>query len=228
MDKIPTFIKKSLKWLGVLLVGIILYFVVMLVIAYIPLNSNTKPCNEECIDVYLLSNGVHTDIVLPVVHELKDWNSTIDSRKTKAGNTGFQYISIGWGDKGFYLNTATWGELTFKTAFEALFYMSESAMHITFYNTMTESERCRKIAISRESYNEILQYIDSSFKRDTRGACIYIENAHYNNNDIFFEAKGKYSLFYTCNTWTNNCLKAGRQKACLWTLLDKGIFYQYR
>lgn len=228
MKKFPGILKSVLKWIGMFLIGIILYFIVMLAIAYIPVNSNKEICKEECIEVYLLSNGVHTDIVLPVVHELNDWNTTIDSKKTRGGNTDFKYISIGWGDKGFYLNAATWGDLTFKTAFEALFYMSESAMHVTFYNSMTETERCKKIYISKVSYRRILQYIHASFEKDIQGKFQYIENAHYNNNDVFLEAKGKYSLFYTCNTWTNNCLKFGGQRACLWTLLDKGIFYQYR
>ncbi|MCX6352889.1 MAG: DUF2459 domain-containing protein, partial [Bacteroidetes bacterium] len=35
------------------------------------------------------------------------------------------------------------------------------------------------------------------------------------------------SLFYTCNTFTNQALKAGGLKACLWPPFDKGIFKKY-
>jgi len=228
MKKVTNVFKRFLKMLGIILIALVVYIIVVLSIAYIPVYSNEQTCKEDCIEAYLYSNGVHTDIVLPVVHELKDWNTVIDSKKTKSGKTNFKYISIGWGDKGFYLNTPTWADLTFNTAFKAMFYMSESAMHVTFYNNMIESERCKKILISKESYAKILQYIDSSFEKDTQGNYLYIENASYGNNDVFLDAKGRYSLFYTCNTWTNNCLKAGELKACLWTLLDKGLFYHYR
>ena len=46
--------------------------------------------------------------------------------------------------------------------------------------------------------------------------------------DAFYDAKGKYSLFYTCNTWANCALKAANQKASLWTVYDKGIFCHYK
>ena len=53
-------------------------------------------------------------------------------------------------------------------------------------------------------------------------------DAVYGNHDIFYEAKGSYNLFYTCNTWTNSALKAANQKASLWTVYDKGILYHYQ
>ena len=46
--------------------------------------------------------------------------------------------------------------------------------------------------------------------------------------DAFYDAKGSYNLTRTCNTWTNNALKAAGLKACLWTPFDSGIFWQYR
>jgi hypothetical protein len=47
------------------------------------------------------------------------------------------------------------------------------------------------------------------------------------DNDAYYEAHMRYSLFHTCNTWINNGLKASQKKACLWTPTSGGIFYQY-
>jgi uncharacterized protein (TIGR02117 family) len=171
---------------------------------------------------------VHSDIVVPIKNEIKDWSGQLDSKNTKSGKNDYDYVGIGWGDKGFYLDTPTWGDLTFKTAFNALFYLSTSAMHVTFYKGVQENEHCKKICISKESYQQIVHYIESSFVFEMNGSYIRIENASYWDNDLFYDAKGRYGIFYTCNTWTNNCLKAGNLKACLWTLFDKGIFYQYK
>jgi hypothetical protein len=44
----------------------------------------------------------------------------------------------------------------------------------------------------------------------------------------FYNAKGRYSLFYTCNTWANQALKSANQKAALWTIFDFGIFQHYK
>jgi len=197
-------------------------------IAYIPVNANVLVCKEDCVEIYLRSNGVHTDIVMPIKDSLQDWTGKINPALTKSKRTDFRYVAIGWGDKGFYLDTPTWGDLTFKTAFNALFYLSSSAMHVTFYDEMKEGEHCKKIYVSKTNYQKIISYIESSFDKNEAGDYVYIENASYGNRDVFLEAKGRYSFLYTCNTWTNNCLKAGDQKACLWTLFDTGIFYQYK
>ena len=225
---VKIYVNTLLKYSLITLTAIVIYILLVTALAYIPVHSGFKTCETDCVDIYLRSNGVHTDIVLPVTSELKDWNKQIDSKKTKSGKTGFKYIAVGWGDKGFYLDTPTWNDLTFKTAFNALFYLSSSAMHVTFYDNMTEGERCKKVSISKESYAEIISFIESSFEHVDSTAYILIPDVSYGNTDLFYEAKGRYNLFYTCNSWTNNCLKAGRMKACLWTLFDKGIFYQYR
>lgn len=222
------FIKLFLKYTLFVLLGIVAYVIVVVSVAYIPVNTDAQACSTGCVEVYLLSNGVHTDIVLPIKNDLKDWALQLDSRQTKSGRTDFKYVSIGWGDKGFYLNTPTWGDLTFKTAFNALFYLSSSAMHVTFLNQLKESEHCKKIVISKSDYLKIVSFVESSFELNVSRSYILIPNASYGNNDLFYEAKGRYSLFYTCNTWTNNCLKSGNMKACLWTVLDKGFFYHYK
>jgi uncharacterized protein (TIGR02117 family) len=210
------------------ILAVVLYIACMYGIAYIPVNSDTPVCKEDCVEVYLRSNGVHTDVVMPVKDSLKDWTENINPALTKSGRTNFRYIAIGWGDKGFYLDAPTWGDLTFKTAFNALFYLSSSAMHVTFYDDIKEGERCKKIYLRKADYEKIISYIESSFDKNDKGDYMYIKNASYGNKDLFLEAKGRYSFLYTCNTWTNNCLKAGNQKACLWTLFDTGIFYHYK
>ena len=45
-----------------------------------------------------------------------------------------------------------------------------------------------------------------------------MSSAAYGKNDAFYEAKGSYSLFYTCNSWVNENLKEVGLKACRWTL----------
>lgn len=68
----------------------------------------------------------------------------------------------------------------------------------------------------------------NEFLETNSGEKIKIEtDAVYGKNDIFYEAKGSYSLFYTCNSWTNQALKAANQKAAFHTFTDTGIFRHY-
>lgn len=137
------------------------------------------------------------------------------------------FVGFGWGDKGFYLETPTWADLKCSTAFKAMFFMGTSAMHVTFHKEMTTGNQCRKIWISKQHYTELVAYIEHSFQKE-KNQFIYIPGHAYGQNDGFYEAKRRYNLFYTCNTWANDGLKSGHLKACLWTPLDKGIFYQYK
>ena len=101
-------------------------------------------------------------------------------------------------------------------------------MHATFYKQIKENEDCIKINISKEEYQKLIAYIEDSFQVDAEGNPILINATTYGQNDSFYEAHRKYSLFYTCNTWANNALKSADQKAAFWSPTDTGIFRHYR
>lgn len=224
---IRKFLRLILKILGAFVLLIILYFISAFGLSYITVNSDFKQCEKDAVEIYILTNGVHTDLVLPFQSEYKDWSKFVYPADTKSGNPSAMNVAFGWGDREFYLNTKTWDDLKFKTAFNALFYLSSSAMHVTFYNRLRETESCKKIYINKESYLKLVNYISISFNLDSLGNPILIKSATYWDNDSFYEAKGTFSLFFTCNTWTNLGLKTADLKACLWTPFYKGIFHQY-
>lgn len=217
-----------LKVVGVILGIVIIYVILGLLIPYIPVSAKDDGQKKE-VPIYIYTNGVHTDIVMPVKNDLQDWSRKIPFANTKSKKTDYQYIGIGWGDKGFYLDTPTWADLKFSTAVKAAFWLSDSAMHCTYYNTMKEGEDCKMIMISRGQYENLVKYVENKFDRDQNGNFILIPtNAVYGDNDAFYDAKGTYSFLYTCNTWSNNALKAAGQKAALWTPTDFGIFQHYK
>ena len=65
--------------------------------------------------VYLNTNGVHLDIVIPIENVE---NLVLSGIKY---NRNEKYLSFGWEDKNFYINTPTWSDLTVNNAFRALF-----------------------------------------------------------------------------------------------------------
>ncbi len=220
-------LRTVLRTIAALLGIVLVYIVLVLLLPYIevPAKPTTDP---KTTTIFILSNGVHTDIVVPVKSSEYDWSKEIRFADTQSKSTDFQYVGIGWGDKGFYLDTPTWAELKFSTAIKAAFWMSESAMHCTFYNNFPPDEEYHKIVLTQQQYQELIQYIRKKFDRDKNGNTIKVEtNAVYGKNDVFYEAKGTYSFLETCNTWTNRGLKVAGQKAALWTATDFGIFRHY-
>ncbi|ASK32279.1 urease-associated protein [Chryseobacterium sp. T16E-39] len=217
-----------LKALGIILGIVALYVVLVLLIPFIGVSAKDDGEKKE-IPIYIYTNGVHTDIVMPVKNDLQDWSTKVLFSNTTSKKTDYQYIGIGWGDKGFYLDTPTWADLKFSTAFKAAFWLSDSAMHCTYYNTMKEGDDCKMIMISRSQYKKLVEFVEAKFDRDKNGNFMVIPTtAVYSDNDAFYDAKGSYNFSYTCNTWTNDALKAAGQKAALWTATDFGIFRHYK
>lgn len=191
----------------------------------------TKPINEaseEAITLYLKTNGVHTDVVVPVNTAYKNWSNDLAFTHTRKADSTFAWLGMGWGDKGFYLETPTWADLKLSTAFKAAFAMSTTAIHATYYQHIEPSASCKPLRVSPRQYKLLIQYIEQGLQHTPDGHVIPIPtDAVYGNYDAFYEAHGAYSLFHTCNTWANNALKASEQKAALWTPFDWGILHHY-
>lgn len=218
----------TLKVLGIILGIVIIYVLLGFALPFISVSAKDDGQKKD-IPIYIYTNGVHTDIVMPVKNDLQDWSLKIPFANIKSGKTDYNYIGIGWGDKGFYLDTPTWADLKFSTAVKATFWLSDSAMHCTYYNTMNEGDDCKMIMISRSQYENLVKFVENKFDRDQNGNFMLIPtDAVYGDNDAFYDAKGTYSFLYTCNTWSNDALKAAGQKAALWTPSDFGIFQHYK
>ncbi|MBK6524623.1 MAG: DUF2459 domain-containing protein [Crocinitomicaceae bacterium] len=96
---------------------VLIYFNLAIVFSAVPVGGDEQ---SDGVKIYVKSNGIHTDICVPVTNEYKDWREFLPVKhfpKVKEHH----YVSIGWGDKGFFLDTPTWDDLTFYTAFNAAF-----------------------------------------------------------------------------------------------------------
>ena len=177
--------------------------------------------------VYIRSNGVHTDIILPLRSPGKDWSADVPFRNTVSGDTAFTHVAFGWGDKGFYLETKEWADLKASTALKAAFGLSGSAMHVTFCQRPVLDERCRSVVVDQGTLQRLTTAVLSGFALEPDGTTQWIADRHYEHNDAFYEGVGRYGLFFTCNTWANSALKDAGLPGALWTATAGGILRQY-
>lgn len=222
---------KALKYFALSLAAltsiVLVYLTAAWLLARIPVKGETQ--NKQDLEIYILTNGVHTDIVVPAVSVYEDWTKEIRYSDTRSNDSANRYLAMGWGDKGFYLETPTWADLKASVAFKAATGLSTTAIHATYHRSLNLGDSCRKINISATQYKRLIRYIKNSFQTDPNGHVMNIKtNANYGDTDAFYEAKGSYSMFHTCNTWVNNGLKATGLKSCLWTPFDTGLFLIYK
>ncbi len=217
---------KSLKYLFktilIFTAVVFIYLAFALLLPYIKVNMAANDSPKK-IEIFVLSNGVHTDLVLPKINEYKNWASVFPHSDFEKVDSTFNYVAMGWGDKGFYLETPTWADLKVSTALKAAFGLSTSAMHITYRRYRpNENDLCKSIFISEKQYQLLIQYIESSFQfRNYK--VIKISHTGYNKCDCFYEANGCYSMFKTCNVWTGNALKKANIKVGIWTPFHQGV-----
>jgi len=222
-------LKKATRITVFIVLFLILYLLAVVVVSYIPVNDEMMlKMSSNKVPVYILSNGVHTDIVVPVKNEVCDWSQKVKFEDVKAKGQHYEYVAFGWGDKGFYLDTPTWADLKASTAFKAVSGFNSTAMHVTFYKELEEDKNCVKLWVSVSNYLKLVRFIQNSFQSENNSYYKIETNAVYGIHDAFYNAKGRYSLFYTCNTWANQALKSANQKAALWTIFDFGIFQHYK
>ncbi|SDH54414.1 TIGR02117 family protein [Myroides phaeus] len=224
------FIQKTIKFTAfavATVVGILLlYMLLARVLSSITVNKNQV--NTTDITIYLSTNGMHTDFVLPIQSEFIDWSKEIEFSATKGQATNYNYVAIGWGDKGFFLDVEDWSSVKPSIALNAAFGLGSTAMHTTFLRNAIEDNEFKKVLISKEQYQKLIRFIQQSFKRNEQGEIIQIvTDKVYGQNDAFYVANGSYSFIYTCNSWANEGLKKAGMKACLWTPFQEGIFRKY-
>jgi len=211
--------KKILRILKLVLLiplSILFYVLIAFVCSYIPYNRAFKESSSDSVKIFLHSNGVHTDILVPVKNEQKDWSALLPNLPASTS-----YVAMGWGDKGFYLNTPTWADLKFSTAFKAAFWMSTTAMHITPYEQAPElSENTVGVNISKEQYQILCIYIENSFQYNEEKQLTLLRHdpRYYRGN--FYDAVGTYSILTSCNSWVNKAMKVSGIRTCLWTPFD--------
>jgi uncharacterized protein (TIGR02117 family) len=195
---------------------ILLYLIVAFLLSFISKKPESISC-EKKETIYLLSNGVHLDIILER-NQLKEdfWQELKIPTKVK-------YVAFGWGDKGFYLNTKTWNDLKASTLINALFLKSGTAMHVTNY--YKEHDEFISISLCPAQLMALKTHIETSFQKNDQQKLTKVGKGYY-WNDTFYEAKGSYNAIKTCNEWVNQGLKKANIQTSIWSPFDKGVLYQ--
>jgi uncharacterized protein (TIGR02117 family) len=205
-----------IKYLGIVIVG---YFLLAVGGAFIPTGSE-KPQKTGEIIIFITSYGLHSDIVVPLKNRHWNWLDRLDTNFQIYQN--HPYLAFGWGDYDFYLKSKT--KTSVLDGLNSLFIPSKGILHLQFYqNQLSENEQVIQLGISRGQYLKLCQYLENQAVMDSNKQMRLIENG-YGANDYFWAAKGLYHLFYTCNNWTNDALKAMNLRTGLWTPFKESIW----
>ncbi len=218
-------IRFLLKILALLILIVCVYFIFALVLSLIPANPDFKN-SADGIQVFVRSNGVHTDVVLPVKSDYITWIEKIPYSSVQHADSSFQWIGFGWGNREFYIETKEWKDLKTSTALRAGLGIGTAALHVEFIRKPLKNDRWIELNLEKENFEKLSAYIHNFFRTDESGNFIQIPDAHYYSNDAFFEAHGRFTSITTCNTWTGKGLRAAGIRTGIWTPFEKSVMWQ--
>jgi uncharacterized protein (TIGR02117 family) len=200
---------------------------VVLLLTCLPVNSGVAQATDG-VEIYVTSNGVHTDIVVPVTTPYIDWREKLPLQHFADVDSSYTHLSFGWGDRRFYMETPEWSDLTLGVALRASLWPTPTAMHVEYISTaLTPTKQQRPVLLSADQYRQLVQYIDASFQQEA-GQYIHIAGSGYTGQDTFYEAHGKFYILKNCNNWVNKGLKAAGVKTALWAPLPFAVMRHLR
>jgi len=208
-----------------------LYGLAALILGLVSAPHREALSGQETVPVYLLSNGWHVWLALPVKHgegeSQVDWSAWLPAEDFAADVSGREYIAFGWGDRDFYLHTRRPADFRPSLAFAALLGRGPAAMHVMRVSEPApESEDVRRIDADLLQYHALVAYIRKGFALGRGGQPQPIEGAAYSGTDAFYEGIGRYSPFRTCNEWIGQALRAAALPAGIWTPFPFGLMGQ--
>lgn len=210
----------------IVILGLLSFYLVMAFWgAIIPSNRLWEPANSsDAIDIFVETNDIHVSIIIPTKNDNGILTNILRPSHLPNPESHSQFAMIGWGHKAVYQNAQDWSDLTVSDAASAMLGTGDSLLHIYYRNDPKPNLYRKKISITKAQYFHLLHNIASYFKYDENDQLgTYVG---YGPDNIFYEAKGKYSAINTCNVWAGKMLREAGIKIGYWTPLSQSIMYR--
>ena len=170
------------------------------------------------VEILVGSNGVHTELVMPLVTPEKDWRADFPSADLPVPPPGATHVAVSWGEREVFLNTPTWWDLSPMTVLRIIGVGGEGLLHVSHYVRPAPSDDFRPLTLTPDEYRRLVAAIERSLPRGER-----VRYPGYGPQDVFYEAPGEYTAANTCNQWTSDTLAAAGVRTGRWTPFAGGV-----
>ena len=168
------------------------------------------------VTIALIQGPLHTDVLLPINADLRDRFAFATAAGVPLDDPRSQWLLVGWGSRAFYTTAGSYADITASAAFTAI--TGDSAViRLDVLPDLTGWAEVQELPLSPAQYGRLLAQIDGAFSRDAFGEVIWIAGAGLTTTDAFFEARGHFNIFRSCNVWLGQVLRASGLRFGAWT-----------
>jgi uncharacterized protein (TIGR02117 family) len=216
-----TAIRRLIRVLGAVLAGLVLVLLLFGLFGWIgssiPRNGEWRE-PERGVEIMVGTNGVHTELVMPLVTPEKDWRRDFPVADLAQAQRDYTHVAVSWGEREVFLNTPTWWDLSPVTVLRIAGVGGEGLLHVAHYVRPAPSDDFRPLMVTPGQYRRLVAAIDRSLPRGQR-----VRYDGYGPHDVFYEAPGEYTVTNTCNQWTSDVLAEAGVRTGWWTPFAGGV-----
>ena len=208
----------ALAWVGLALYG---YAAAGLIGGAIPAHRDWRPA-ERGVTVYIASNGIHTDIIMPKVADGIDWRPVLRAGHLRDPRyAGWSFAGFGWGDAKFYVETPEWRDVRPGTVIAAAAGSNATLVHVSHLPRPVPGDDVRRLVLRPDEYRRLTAYIRATIAADPG------HRPGYGAYDVFYTASGRYSAIRTCNAWTGAALSYAGVRVGAWTPFPATVMWWF-
>lgn len=209
------FVVRLFRWggRGVALLALlaVAYAVAGLIGGALPANPSWRQ-PADGVRIYVETNGIHVGIVVPKVAADVDWRGlAAGADLADPRYAAYDHLAIGWGERAFFLETATWADLRFRTILAAARGSDATLLHVEHVPAPRTGDDVRAILLRPDEYRRLAAFIRASVAPGRQ------RHPGYGRNDVFYAARGHYDAVRTCNAWAGDALRHAGVRIGRWT-----------
>lgn len=216
-----TAIVRRSAWLGLRLTGAVAGLLGLFVIASVVgsvWSVQGDPPNRPGVNrtVFVLSNGYHTDIAIPVAGGRPPDGFPIRAGDLPRGLTGVEFIAVGWGSRAAYTSLVAITDLSVATIVKALSF-DRSVVHILPFYGVPYGEGVYPVQLDESQYRRLVAFLAATLETGGNGEPRLVSGVTQGYGDIFYHGQPRFSAFYGCNAWTGEALRTAGISVGIWT-----------
>ncbi len=199
-------------WLAAAVAGLLAAYLVAGAIGGAVAAPGWRPRPATGVTIFVESNGIHTGIVVPKQAAGVDWRPLMPAGHLADPRYGaYDYLSFGWGEQAFYLETPTWADVRPQTILHAAIGSDRTLVHVDHLPRPEIGPQVRAVVLRPAEYRRLAAVIAASIAPGTG------HRHGYHAYDAFYTGRGRYTAIMTCNTWTGATLRAAGVRMGRWT-----------
>lgn len=172
--------------------------------------------------VLLVAGPIHYDFLIPLDAPARARFAFLEDTGLPVSHPDARWLLLGWGARAFYTSVGSYRDVS-ATAVAKGIFGDASTLRADVLGKLGPQPELAAVDFSPKEYEAFLIAAAASFQRTPEGAVQPLAHPGFTATDMFFEAKGRFHLLRTCNTWVARMIRASGRRFGAWTPLPYSV-----